>query len=454
MGLALAAALAAQGAAAHTSSFDLYKAGEIGPAREAYRRELFDLQQAGDPVAIWSQLMLIGWLEESLGEPKRGLDSSSHALALALEYNDAFMIGRSLCFVGWSFASLGLYELALDFFDRAIRVGTPDGRIAHVAVWGLATQEKGWVLARMGKLRLARALLEQTTDFARRNGIDTGVAEGAAHLAEIARLQGRLDDAEALAGEAVDAALRCDCRDANTARAKVVAAKVALARARYDPSLAETARERGAEAVAFAEEVSDRRNLAEAKLVLSRSLPKRELDERLALVEAAAAALSDTESELRGEAEGELGRVLADAEQGALARLYLERGLRISESLFRVVDSAFLATDLAELEFADGETAAEIARRLEAVATAEASGLHPLALDNQDALSEVLLEEGYALHAEGWTERALATVETLLESAQGSAQKGALLHRKLVLSERLAEIRLRLVIPGPPAPVS
>ena len=96
----------------------------------------------------------------------------------------------------------------------------------------------------------------------------------------------------------------------------------------------------------------------------------------------------------------------------------------------------------------------EIARRLEAVATAEASGLHPLALDNQDALSEVLLEEGYALHAEGWTERALATVETLLKTARGSAQKGALIHRKLVLSERLAEIRLRLAIPGPPAPVS
>ena len=76
----------------------------------------------------------------------------------------------------------------------------------------------------------------------------------------------------------------------------------------------------------FAEQVGDKRNLAEAQLVLSRSLPPDAHEERLALAQSASELLTATEADLRGRAEAELGRVLAEADQHALAHLYLESG--------------------------------------------------------------------------------------------------------------------------------
>jgi tetratricopeptide (TPR) repeat protein len=448
----LVAVLLSAPSAAEAGSFDLYRQGRIDAARAAYRQELSRVEAGGDAAALWAQLMYIGWLEESLGEPRRSLEYSNRALETAVALADSFRIGRSLCWIGWSFASLGLYDLALEFFDRAISLGAPEGRIRHVAVWGLATQEKGWVLARLGRLEEARGLLEETTRFARNRGIDVGVAEGGAHLAEIALLQGQLASAEALADEALRAALRCDCRDANTARAMVVVSRVSLARARVDPKFEGEAREKARAAVEFARRVSDRRNLAEARLVLSRALPPDALERRLSLAEAAVEALSQTGSELRGRAQAELGRVLADAELAELARFYLASGFEISESLFRKVDSAFILTDLADLDWADRDREAELAKRADAARRATAARLLPLALDNQEVLSQELLRLGYALHALRWTEEALETLARLLETTQDHTVQRQLLARRFALSERLAEIHLALSTPELPAP--
>ena len=434
--------------AAAATSLELYEQGDIAGARSTFAQELAQAEAGGDRASLWQQRMFGGWLEESLGNPRRSLEHSNAALAVALALSDEFRVGRSLAWLGWSYASLGLYELSLAFFDRAIEVGAPGDEIRHVAVWGLATQEKGWVLARLGRLAEGRRLLERTTDFARRNGIDTGVAEGGAHLAEIALLEGRLGSAEQLAGEALRAAERCACRPANTARAWVVVARAALARAALDARFAGEAREKAQSAVAFAERIGDQRDLAEARLLLARSLPEADVERRLTLARDALNALDASGADLRGRARTELARVLADSGDRELARLYLEAGLEISQRLFRSIDAAYQLSDLAELDFADAQLAQELERRVKAARDARRLGLLPLALDNESALGAALQQEGRPALAREWIERALATLDEVAQDADDEAQRLALASREAELRARLAQVRLALS--GPP----
>lgn len=449
----LAVVLASPVAAADSgSSFELYRAGRSDAARAAAHRELLDVQRRTDPAALWAQLMFMGWLEESLGEPRAALTHANRALEVALGMGDSFRIGRSLCWAGWSNASLGRYELALEIFDRAIQIGAPEGRIRHVAVWGLATQEKGWVLARMGRIDEARRVIGETTDFARRNEILAGVAEGGAHLAELALLTGDLREAEERSDEALRASRRCNCRDANTARALVVEAQVALARARIDPKQQGGAHDKAKAALEFAEGIGDRRNTAAAKLALSRALPAEALEQRLVLVDQALSTLLETGADLRGRAEGDLGRVMAAADYTEMARLYLASGLEVSESLFREVDSAYMLETLASVDASLGNTELAISAWGESAERARAAGAWELALDAEEALSAHLEGAGHLLLATQWTERALETLDGRIENIRDLAQRRALLERRIVLAERMAEIQLALAHPAPAGP--
>jgi tetratricopeptide (TPR) repeat protein len=305
---------------------------------------------------------------------------------------------------------------------------------------------------KLGDLEAAKTLLGLTTDYARRHDIDVGVAEGGAHLARIAAEQGDLQLAEQLADEALRAALRCGCSPFNTARAYTVAARVALERARLNPKFRDDAIRRARIALEYARSVGARRHVAEALLLSSYTLDPDDFDARMQRVSSAAEILVEMESELRGTAEARLGSLFLESEQADLAERYLASGLEINQEMFRELDSAYIRADLADVDAARGASQASLEGWERAADQARASGALPLVLHNEERLSEALQRLGYLRLSLDWTERALETLDALLALAPDRAARERLLERQIALSERIAEIRLKLER-GPPPPV-
>jgi tetratricopeptide (TPR) repeat protein len=433
------------------SSWELYRAGEVSRARAQARRELARSQAQGRPVEIWAHLMHVAWLEESLGEHKAALRYANRALDLASDIGDAFRIGRSLCWIGWSYTSLGLYELALAFYAQAIELATRGDRITIVPVWGLASQETGAILARMGRLTEAAERITETTEFARRRGIDVGVAEGAAHLAAIAIERGDLDRAEALAEEALSASLHCDCSAFNTARALTVVARVAVERAQRNPRFRGDATDKLERAMDHARRYGDRRHIAEGRVLRSRVVDPDDFERRVELVASALELLIAMESELRGTAEAQLGSLFLEAELDELAEGYLRNGLELNRKLFRRLDTAYVLADLAELDAGRSDAERTLSRLGEAAARAEQAGALPLLADTRERLAEELHGLGFTLLSRQWAELALATLEQLLALERDEESRRVLLARKLRLAERVADAELALRrSPAPP----
>jgi len=449
--LALAGALATFAASASPPApHDLYRRGQVQQAIEQAQSELTAAVGRGQADEIWSHLMYVAWLEESMGQHRAALRHANRALEVAVRSDKPFQVGRSLCWIGWSYTSLGLYELALDVYGRAIEIGTRDGEVEIAAVWGLATQETGALHARQGRLDEAERLLRITTDYARRHGIDVGIAEGGAHLAAIALERGDLDGAEALAEEALAAALRCDCSPFNTSRALVAGARVALARGRLDPRFRGQAIERARSALEHAEKHGDRRHAAEARLVWSRAVDPEDFEQRLELVSEAVELLAGSGNEMRGTAEARLGSLFLENEQTELAETYLRNGFEINRELFRRLDAAYVQADLAELDARRHDTGGSLEKWAEAAAQAQASGALPLLADLQERLHDELDARGFALLALHWGELALASLDELLAMTRAEPERRALQERMLPLADRLAEMRLTFEREAPP----
>ncbi len=435
------------------TSYDAYRAGRIADARALARAELTAAEAAGADSAFWTQLMHVAWLDEAVGEHHAALQYANRALTIAHRIGEPYPIGRSLCWIGWSYTSLGLYELALEFYGRAIEIGTEkDGEVAIVPVWGLATQETGAIYARMGRLDEAAALIERTTDFARRRGIDVGVSEGGAHLAAIAIERGELGAAAELAEESLLASLRCDCSPTNTARALVVVARVAREQSRRNSKFRGDALDKARAALEYAGRHGNRRHIAEAKLLLSQTVDPDDFEQRVRLVSEAVELLTGTESELRGTAQADLGRLFLERDHIDVAEGYLRNGLEINRELFRRLDNAYVLADLAEVDSLRGNPGGSFEVWGEAAARAEESGAWPLLADTQERLSDALHKAGFASLSRAWTEEALDTIDRLLASERDEQARRTLLGRKLDLGERLAEIHLMLDREAPPAP--
>lgn len=418
------------------------------------RADLVTAEATDDRNGIWSHLMHVAWLEESVGLHKQAIHHASRALEVAHELERPFETGRALCWLGWSYTSLGLYPLALELYGEAIDLATQGEQIEQPMVWGLATQETGALYARMGALDQARPLLELTTDYARRHGIDVGVAEGGAHLAAISLEQGDLGTAAALAEEAVIASERCMCSPYNTARARLVQAQVLLERARFDSKLLQSAIDEIESTLAFARSVDDRRHVAEALLLRSRTVPLSRLEERTRLVSEATQMLIEMDSELRGTAEAQLGSLFLESEQEELAELYLRSGLDVSQELFRSLDTAYIQADLGSLDAVSGAKRAALERWEAAATQAHESGALLLALHAETRLSDELYALDYTRLAQVWTESAIVSINTLLERLTDAAAQESLRARQLELSERLAAIRLDTGGPGRDRPRS
>ncbi|MEW5852113.1 MAG: hypothetical protein AB2A00_25215 [Myxococcota bacterium] len=420
--------------------------------RAGYERGLAAARVGKDPVALWSALMRMAWFEKSVDEHARAIALSNEALTVATRQRNDFMIGRSLAWLGWSYAHLGLYELAQRCYERAVALGAPDGKVRHVAVWGLATQELGYLHFRMGHTREAKALLGRTVAYAREHRILVGVAEGGAHLAEIALQEGSPSEAWGLAREALRASEECNCSTVNTARARVMLARVAAVLARQDPARHAEAVRLTDEAHAYATQVGSVRSQAEALLVRASLLPPHRHDERLRDVAAAFELLESTGSELRGRAQVELGRVYLEKEHTRLAELYITQGMKVDEGMFRTVDRGHSLLTLAQLRALQSDDTARLVALAEAADAAVAVGNTPVALEAQESLANALAKLGYDRMALGWATDAQGSLQELLKRPQTPEQEQALRRRQIALSELMANLALRVSPGNAPAP--
>ena len=435
----------------------LFHEGKVTEAEATMLRALDAARSSGKREREWQLLHQIGWFYDEIGQPKRSLGYSEQSLRLALDLagrlpqsasaerrpNDGrlrFMVSRSLAWIGFSLSAMGLYEAALDFYRRAREESLLNGKVDIVPAWGLATQEMGNIQFKMGDVDKGKAQVEEALALARQAGVDLGISECTAILTEIALHRGELDAARQLADESLRTAERSNDNDYTSllgiGNAKLVRAKVAARDARSDPAARPDAATKLSEALAYAESHDLARIRAEALLLQSDLLPPDALDERLAKVTEALRLLEKNGSELRGDAHTAVGRVLLDQEKDELAERYLKMGIDLDKTLLRRVHRTFAEGALATLEGVRGDTRAGLERREQAAREARSMGLTDKAAEEEQRLAEELADLGYAALAEAWIDRAVESLDLLLQRSPARAERESLIARKVSLLRR------------------
>lgn len=399
-------------------AFEFYKSGEIQKAREAFAEAVQAIHHRNDRV-VWKLCMEAAWFEQQVGNHKAALDYSNRALEIAEGLGDGFMRGRSLAWLGWAFSDMGLYQPAVETYRQAIEIGAPKGKIRFVAVWGLATQELGSVFFKMGDINSARILLNQTLDYARKYKIDVGIAEGGTHLAEFELKQENYQKAFSLAHEALEASKRCGCSPLNTARALFVKAKVAhqfsvLGNGSKDQAWADL---RAAQKYAEAERAN--RIIAECKILESQLLDDEEYQKRFELLEEAYKILSESESELRGDAEAALGHDLLDTDRTDLAQFYIKRGLQVNAEMLRKIENSTILMSLSELAKVEGNGAGQLSLLDQSIQADLSTGSLLKATSKLFELLNILDQRGYYALAQKWTDNGIAYLTEAQEKALG-----------------------------------
>ena len=422
---------------------ELYRAGRMAEARFAYENQLLQAEVSSDTKRLWRALMEIAWFHGEISDYRQAIAYANRSLETASSLQNPFYIGRSLCWLGMNYASVGLYELALEFYNKALKIGAPDGVITIIPVWGLAQQEIGAIHFRMGNIPEARRYLEETYQFAKKHQIPPGISEGGAHLAEIALIEGELAKAVRLAEDAVATAEQCGCSPQNLARARVMLAKAAACFAETDPEKRTHTEMLIDKCIETALTTGNARWLAEGKLLLSQFLPNDQFERRRNLIEEALALLVDSDSEIRGTAEAQLGRLFLENEQLNLAKFYLENGHAVNQELFRRVDNAYILADISDLLAKSGKPDQSWKKLADSTAQALAISNLPLALTNQETMALELEAAGYYSLAFRWAKTAVDTLEKLSQRQISEDAKADLRTRELLLHERLIRLAAR-----------
>jgi tetratricopeptide (TPR) repeat protein len=424
-----------------THPFYLYQSGDIEGAKAGYDKELAQARKAGKKAKIWEKLMSLAWFEDETGKHWDSITHSNEALELAKQLKNDFMQGRTLSWLGWAYAHLGLYEAAIKFYEQSIELGTKDGKIVHVPLWGLSTQELGAIHYKMGDIPRAKELLLKTTNFAKKNGIDVGIAEGGAHLAELSLTEGNLGEAEKWAEEAVNAAVRCGCSPNNLSRALVSKAKVAFEKYKLDASKRKLVEDAISEALNQATTTDNKRYVAEGKL-LSSKISNGSFQERFELVSSAFETLAEIESEERGSMEAELGKLFLEDNQLALAEFYLKNGLDINKELLRKLDNGFILSELSIVSALSRDEQTAMERLKESLKIAKETGAKELQHQGEFALMNFHNNLGYTRLALQYGEEALVSLNALEFAESDQTKKEALHAKKLDLYQTVSELRL------------
>ncbi|MFN8390453.1 MAG: tetratricopeptide repeat protein [Bdellovibrionota bacterium] len=429
-----------------TVAVRLYEQGKVNEAEHAFAAALSAAEKGDSPNELWETLIGYAWFLDEIGEHRRAIELSNKALGIAAQSENKFMIGRSLSWLGWAYTGLGLYELALDFYRNAVDVAAPGGKIEIVNVWGLSTQEIGALHYKMGRTKEGRPYLEKALSVARELKVGPGIAEGAAHLAELSLTEGRYEEAESLAREAFSAGEKCEdgCTPYNTVHARVILAKVLFERAKLDPNRMADAQRAIRETLAAAEKAGLKRCVAESKLLLARSLPPPDFETRYALVTDAFDILATMESELRGTAESELGKLFLDNGETKLAEFYLKNGYRVNKELFRRIDNAFITSDEAVVSALNGDSQRSVKQLRKAFREAVDTKNLPAATEIAQKLSGTYLELGYATLALNTAKKGLQLLDELSQRTKDDAVLASYRARRADLSATFGEASLRV----------
>ena len=404
---------------AEVSAIKIFISGDIEKARAVFKKELLQAEQSKNKNEIWRTLINLAWFEDEVSQHRKAIEYSNKALEIANNLNDQYKIGKSLCWLGWANTRLGLYELALSFYENAIEIGAPNGEIKYPSVWGLALQETGSIYFKMGDTTGAKKRLEKTHNYAVNNKLDIAITEGGAHLAEIALSEGNFAKAKEYALQAVRAGTKCNCSNYNLGKAKVVLAKVTLETNKYRYRAKEIINE----TLQFCEQKKLPRCKSEAKLLLSDTLDKKNFTKRFELVEQAFMELANHESELRGSAEASLGRVFLDNSKVELAEFYLKNGLKINQELFRKVANTHVNLSIAELEGLKGDKKKELQTLSDTIDKALETNSLPVALKAQQKMIENLKSAGFKKMAYERSNQAIELINKLIKKSQGTIKE-------------------------------
>lgn len=454
LGLLLPFALSLSTNVLADDALTLFRRGDGAGADAASRVEVENARSTGDKVGLWTALMKNAWLWDEMGRSRDSISLSNEALGIAADLNDSFLLGRSLCWLGWAHASIGLYSAAEQFYQHAIDIGAPNGVVQAPMVWGLATQELGALYFKMGDARRAKELLEETTTFARKHGVSVGIAEGAAHLAELALHEGRVVDAFALSEEAQRASMGFACSMYNVARAKMIGAKVAQRRFEQGEISREQALARVDDAIRFADSKGITIALAQSKIIKSHLLEPSRQEERYALLLAAVELLEGSGSEHRGSALGEVGAVLLEQDTIEHAEFYLKKGLKINQKMLREVDKSRMLGSVAQLEGLRGDDQARISALKRSADAALNTGEQEAVFKTSLELAEAFDQLGYGSLAVRWYGVFLDAAERLINQEKRPAMLEQLQARRLTVLQRSSGLAAALAIPTSGAPVS
>ena len=422
-------------------AFELYQKGDTKAARKQYKKELNTFKNSSNLRVKWNVLMRMAWFEHEISEHKKALEHSEQALEVAKKINDPFMIGRSLTWIAWSYSSLGNYVLASFFYEEALAIGAPGGKIKIVPVWGLAKQELGNLFFKQGKLDKALKHLLITYEFAKKKNVLVGVSEGGAHLALVYLEKGDVSLAERHAREAVKASLRCNCSANNLSRARVALAKVLWKK--YGNGTRKFFTQKSIEsALKTARKTKNMRYVAEALMLKSKFLDKSDAKEKRKIAKEAYEILIG--SDLRGAAAANVGRMFLEDELTKKAKKYLELGLKVNKEMFRSIDNAYIESEIAEVHGLDKKQKKYFITLEKATADAKKIGQSLLVLKNSELLANDYSDAGFTKKALKWAKSGIQTLTPLIEKEKDEQLRYKLEDRRSDLESLASNLMLSL----------
>lgn len=375
--------------------------------------------------------MALAWFLDETGDHREAIRYSNQALDLGYSLKQPFLIGRSLAWLGWAYTSLGLYEMASEFYTEALRYGAPKGVPEIPLVWGISKQEMGYLFFKMGDVKNAKLFLEETTTFARDNGILIGVAEGGVRLAEIWLEEGNLGQATTAATEAKEAAVRCNCTPFTLLHAKTTLATIAVEKAKRDAAMIPQARALAEEVTEEAKSLGVKRFIAEGQLLQAKLIPAQEFEKRYELIRESYESLETMESERRGDAEQAVGNLFLDQANTDLAKFYLDHGVKTNEAMLRNIHKSLSTQDLAHLDGMRGDRQAVLNKLQKSYDEALSTKSYPVALESAEQLFRELSQLGYNSLAAKWGKSAIKLYDEII-AAESDEHARATLQRKRV----------------------
>jgi len=425
----------------------LYNDGEVEKAAQTFEQYHKLALSTKDDDAIWDAYSALAWFYHEISDNKKSIGYSLSALQVANRIKDPFQIGRSLSFLGWSYAQLGSYKLAVEFFNKAIKISSDEKTIKLPMVWGLASQELGRLYMRTGKTDKAEELLHATYMYAVKNKVLVGISESGAHLARLELQKGNIGTAEKYALKSVKASKDCNCSANNMARSLIV-----YARALFEKDLKLPEGESGddsaenaiQDAIDAAVKTKNRKFIAEGKILLSKTMTDGNPEARLELIDEALDLMKDIGSVDTGSALLEKSIIHLENEDVEMAEALLKEGIKDSAKKFQYVTKAYMTSQAAAISEFKEEPKKQIEILIKLSEKNSEKKLYPLIYENNKKLMNIFIEGGYLKLALASGLHALKAHKVIRKEEKNKAIKEKLIEEEIELKQFLAEVKLEL----------